>query len=236
MPAKHRTKQYIENGYYHRYNRGVEQRIIFLDKQDHSVFLNYLKEYLLPKDSEELRAQLSSPNTSYKEKDKILKLLRLNNFYEEITLLSYCLMPNHFHFFIKQKNAQSIDKFMRSLCTRYSMYFNRKYKRVGALYQDIYKAVSVETDEQFIYLSKYIHKQALVHKSVQTSSASQGWSLQEEQPSSYSEYLGKRKTEWVHSEEILSYFSKTNPKLSYKAFVEEKDDFSPIQNKRLEED
>lgn len=232
MPARNRIKQYSENGYYHIYNRGVEKRLIFLDKQDYAVFSNYLKEYLLPKNEKNLREQLSNSETSYREKDKILKLLRLNNFYGEIILLSYCLMPNHFHFFIKQKSPISIDKFMQSLATRYTMYFNRKYKRVGFLYQDTYKAVLIETEEQFLYLSKYIHKQTLVHQL----SRSQGRTLRGwEQPSSYPEYLGKRKTEWVHPEEVLSYFSKTNPKLSYKAFVEEKDDFSVIQNKMLED-
>lgn len=230
MPAKNRTKLYLEDGYYHIYNRGVEKRSIFLDEQDYAVYLSYLKNYLIPKDEKGLSDKLSNPNTSYKEKDKILKLLRLNNFYGEIALLAYCLMPNHFHFFIKQKSASSIDRFMNSLCTRYSMYFNKKYKRVGALYQGVYKAVTVDHDEQFIYLSKYIHKQALIHSASQ-GQALQGW----EQPSSYPEYLGKRKTEWVHPEEVLAYFSKTNPKLSYKAFVEENDDFSAIQNEILEE-
>ena len=238
MPARNRTKQYVENSYYHIYNRGVEKRVIFLDSQDHAVFFNYLKEYLLPKDEKGLREQLSNPNIGYREKDKILKLLRLNNFCDEITLLAYCLMPNHFHFFIKQKNALSIDKFMQSLCTRYTMYFNRKHKRVGFLYQDTYKAVLMETDEQFIYLSKYIHKQALIHKSSTENSQgenSQGRTLQGwEQPSSYPEYLGKKETGWVHPEEVLSYFSKTNPKLTYKAFVEEKDYFSVIEDKILE--
>lgn len=229
MPARNSIKQYAENGYYHLYNRGVEKRLIFLDQQDYLVFLNYLKEYLLPKDEKGLRDQLSNSNTSYKEKDKILKLLRLNNFYEEIILLAYCLMPNHFHFFIKQKSPQSIDKFMQSLSTRYIMYFNRKYNRVGSLFQGVYKAVLVTHHEQFIYLSKYIHKQAL---------RSQGETLQgwQDQPSSYPEYLGKRETEWVHPEEVLSYFSKTNPRLSYQAFVEEiEDDFTIIQDTLLED-
>lgn len=232
MPARNRIKQYVENSYYHLYNRGVEKRLIFLDQQDYAVFLNYLKEYLLPKDEENLRKQLSVPDTSYKEKDKILKLLRLNNFADEIIFLAYCLMPNHFHFFIKQKSPFSIDKFMQSLATRYTMYFNRKYKRVGFLYQDTYKAVLIETEEQFIYLSKYIHKQGRLHNSALQGRTLQIW----DQPSSYPEYLGKRKTEWVHPEEILSYFSKTNPSLSYKSFVEGKDDYSIIQNKILEED
>lgn len=190
---------------------------------------NRIKQYLLPKDEEDLRKQLSSPDINYQEKDKILKLIRLNNFADEVTLLAYCLMPNHFHLFIKQKNSQSIDKFMNSLCTRYTMYFNKKYRRVGSLYQGVYKAVIIEREDQFVYLSKYIHKQAIIHSSLQ-GQALQGWN----QPCSYSEYLGNRKTEWIHPEEILSYFSKNNPKLSYKSFVEESDDFSLIQKKLLE--
>ncbi|OGE19695.1 hypothetical protein A3J19_05610 [Candidatus Daviesbacteria bacterium RIFCSPLOWO2_02_FULL_41_8] len=237
MPARNRIKQYLENGYYHIYNRGVERRLVFLDQQDYSVFLRYLKEYLLPKDEEDLRKQLSSPNNTYKERDKILKLSRLNNFSNEITLLAYALMPNHFHFFIKQKSSTSIDKFMQSLGTRYTMYFNRKYKRVGFLYQDTYKAVLIENEQQLIYLTKYIHKQISIHHSNTSSVALQGRTLQGwGQASSYPEYLGKRKTDWVYPEEVLSYFSKTNPKLTYKAFVEESDDFSVVQRKILEED
>lgn len=229
MPARNSIKQYLENGYYHIYNRGVEKRLIFLDQQDYSVLLNYLKEYLLPKDEKSLREQLSSPTTTYREKDKILRILRLNNFADEITLLAYCLMPNHFHFFVKQKSAQSIDSFMQSLGIRYTMYFNRKYKRVGSFFQAVYKAVLVSHDEQFVYLSKYIHKQALASKD----ETLQGW---REQPSSYPEYLRKRKTEWVHPEELLSYFSETNPKFSYKSFVEEKeDDYTTIQNVIIDE-
>lgn len=209
-------KLYVESGYYHIYNRGVEKRLIFQDKQDYFVLLLYLMDYLSPKDEKTLHNKLSDPNVSYREKDKILKLLRLNNFFDEITLLAYCLMPNHFHFFIKQKNSDSIDKFMNSLATRYTIYFNKKYKRVGALCQGVYKAVLIETEQQFIYLSKYIHKQALEIKSKDCPDG---------QPSSFEEYTGKRKTEWVHPEEVLSYFSKTNPSLSYEAFVKEKDDF-----------
>lgn len=211
MPAKNSRKLYYENGYYHLYNRGVEKRKIFLDQQDYGVFLSYLKEYLLSKDEKGLSEKLADPNTSAVERNKILKILQMNNFADEITLLAYCLMPNHFHFFLKQKSAGSIDKFMNSLGTRYTMYFNRKYDRVGSLYQGVYKAVSVVNESQFIYLSKYIHKQAL---------ALQGEVLQA-QPSSFQEYLGKRRTEWVNPNEVLSYFSKTNPGFSYESFVME---------------
>jgi len=225
MPAKNRIKLYVENGYYHIYNRGVEKRKIFLDEQDYAVFLSYLKNYLLPKNEKDLTEKLLDSNITYKNRDKILKLLRLNNFYNEISLLAYSLMPNHFHFFIKQNNVMSIDKFMQSLITRYVVYFNRKYNRVGSLFQGVYKAVLIENNSQFIYLTKYIHKQAVIHK---------GQTLRgKEYPSSYPEYLNLRKTEWINSQEVLSFFSE-NHNLTYETFVNDLDDFSVIQEKTLE--
>jgi len=225
MPARNSVKEYIANGYYHIYNRGVEKRLIFQDQQDYSVFLGYLKEYLTPKNEKGLRMRLSYPDISSKEKDRILKFLRMNNFADEITLLAYCLMPNHFHLFIKQKSANSIDKFMQSLCTRYTMYFNRKYKRVGSLFQGVYKAVHIISEKQFLHLSRYIHRQAL---------ASQGETL-EDQPCSYPEYLSKRRTEWIKPDEILNYFSTSNPSLSYESFVKEGEDTGYIKNIKIEE-
>lgn len=220
MPSKNSTKIYIENGYYHIYNRGVEKRKIFLDQQDYSVFLSYLKEYLMPKNEKELNERLSDPNTSYKERDKILRVLRLNNFSQEIILLSYCLMPNHFHFFVKQKSINSIDKFMNSLATRYTMYFNRKYKRVGSLYQDVYKAVLINNERQFLHLSRYIHKQALNLKN---------------QPCSYPEYVGLRQTLWVKPDEVLAYFSNINPSLSYQNFVMQPEEIDKLEDLTLED-
>lgn len=221
MPAKNSKKTYIENGYYHIYNRGVEKRLIFLDQQDYAVFLSYLKEYLLPKNEKELYERLADPNISSKEKDKALKLLHLNNFSQEITLLAYCLMPNHFHFFVKQKKHSSIDSFLQSLCTRYVLYFNKKYKRVGYLFQGVYKAVLVTTEGHFLHLSRYIHKQALRLIN---------------QPCSYPEYAGQRKTLWIHPEEILTFFSKENSALSYENFIAESEDPYILKDLTLEED
>lgn len=226
MPARNSRKQYLSDGYYHIYNRGVEKRTIFLDQQDYGVFLSYLKQYLLVKETKLLYEQLANPTVAWIEKDKVLKLLRLNNFADEITLLAYCLMPNHFHFLVKQKSAETIDLFMNSLGTRYTMYFNKKYKRVGKLYQGVYKAVLVSSDEQLLHLSRYIHQQSFLL---------QGVALQKLQPSSYLEYLGKRKTDWVKPGEILAFFSKKNANLSYKAFIEEKEDLSFINNVIFEE-
>ncbi len=213
MPSKNEVKIYIENGYYHIYNRGVEKRNIFEDEEDYHVFLSYLKAYLLPKNTKELQERLIDPNTSYKEKDKIIKLLRLNNFADEITLLAYALAPNHYHLLIKQKSPYAIDRFLNSLITRYSVYFNKKYKRVGPLFQGVYKAVLIETDEQLLHLTRYIH----LHSFKNTEGC----------PSSYQNYLGLTSQEWVKPQEILSFFKtaqRTSLKediLSYQSFVED---------------
>ncbi|MBF8250286.1 MAG: Tnp protein [Candidatus Levybacteria bacterium] len=248
MPAKNSIKQYLENGYYHIYNRGVEKRIIFLDQQDYAVFLSYLKEYLLPKKEKELHDRLADPQISSTERNKIIIRLKLNNFSGEITLLAYCLMPNHFHFFIKQKSVGAIDSFMNSLATRYTMYFNRKYKRVGHLYQGVYKAVLIVSEPQFLHLSRYIHRQALAspgsvrHLASQAfgseavAQARRGEVLREKQPCSYPEYLGQRKTKWIHPEEILAYFDKENSNLSYENFVKQNDEGRLLQKLTLEED
>lgn len=226
MPSKNVTKIYLQNSYYHIYNRGVEKRLLFEDQQDYSVFLSYLKEYLLPKDKDILMQLLADPKTPRNEKQKVLKLLRLNNFHNRITLVAYCLMPNHFHLLIRQKDELAIDHFMNSLCTRYTMYFNRKYKRVGRLYQDVYKAVIIENESYLLHLSRYIHKQAIV----------QGDPLNSlNQPSSLQDYLGIKKTAWVKPDEILGYFSKSNPAKDYYSFILQDEVIELLSNLILED-
>ncbi len=217
MPAKNAIKEFVADSYYHIYNRGVEKRIIFQDEQDYTVFLSYLKTYLTKKDVSALRAVLADPEASWRKKDQALKQLRLNNFFDTITLISYCLMPNHFHFLIKQTEGTAIDRFMQSLFTRYTMYFNKKYHRVGPLFQGVYKAVRVETDEQLLHLSRYIHRNP-------ASLASQGESLRSYSLSSYPQFLGLVDAPWVKPDAILDFFRRDKRKArgGYENFVEGK--------------
>ncbi|MCX6791992.1 MAG: transposase, partial [Candidatus Gottesmanbacteria bacterium] len=115
-----------------------------------------------------LSTQATDPSVSWRERDQAIRLLRMNNFYGTIRLLSYCLMPNHFHMVVWQKHGPGIDEFMNSLWTRYTMYFNRKYRRVGTLFQSVYKAVAVTTDAQLLHLTRYIHQNPIAHRKLQT--------------------------------------------------------------------
>lgn len=227
MAAKNSRKVYLANGFYHIYNRGVEKRTIFADDQDLNVFLKYLTEYLEPKNESELLKNLSDESLSWMEKDKILRKLRLNNFNREIDLLAFCLMPNHFHFLIKQNKEDAIDRFCNSLLTRYATYFNKKHKRVGKLFQDVYKAVLIETEAQLLHLSRYIHRNPL-----KLGEESEKW---QNEYSSLSNYLGKNVFAWVKPDFVVSYFSKSSLGNSYLAFVTETDDLGYLKNFIIED-
>jgi len=74
-----------------------------------------------------------------------------------IEVVAYCLMPNHFHLLLKQKKEVGIATYVANFVNAYTKYFNTKYQRTGPLFQGIFKAVYVETDEQLIHLTRYIH-------------------------------------------------------------------------------
>ncbi len=219
MPAKNRIKTYVSDSYYHIYNRGVEKRIIFQDEKDYVVFLSCLKLYLNPPKPLDRRFSLTLQGPSPTDRDiQVYAPCRQpNNHYGKIELVAYCLMPNHFHLCIKQTDRRAIDHFMRSLATKYAMYFNKKYERVGSLFQGRYKAVLIESEEQFTYLTKYIHRNPLKLATYKDRPRQ----LDSYPYSSYPNYLGTRHQTWVNPTNILAYFSTTSPHNSYQNFVEE---------------
>ena len=210
MPGKNTVKVYIKEGFYHIYNRGVEKRTIFENDQDYKVFLKYLKEYLLPpQEAQKLKKTVTLKGGSFKGIPRQLK-----NYYQKIDLLAFCLMPNHFHLLVKQHTENAIEKFMRSLATRYSLYFNKKYDRVGSLFQGHYKASLITKEPYLLHLTRYIHLNPLEYNDEIKNAYS-----------SYADYLGLRNTTWIKPDTILAFFNnKTLPEVnkinSYKNFVE----------------
>lgn len=201
MPSKYSLKTYLENGIYHVYNRGVEKRKIFDDEQDFKVFLHYLKRYLT-------------------EPDKKINFRWKMELNQKIKLLAYCLMDNHFHLLLQQVPKEAMTTFVRCHTNAYTRYYNQKYKRVGPLFQGKFKAVLVDRDNYLLHLSRYIHLNPLGHK--ETFTRSDLVKLENYSYSSYSDYIGKRKTAWVNTAIILDYFKSNKGKRhSYKDFVED---------------
>lgn len=225
MPQKNSRKEYGSGSCYHIYNRGVEKREIFLDEQDYKVFLGYMKFYLEKPVLQGLALQGAGGKTV--SPSKVLK-----NYHDQIELLAYCLMPNHFHFLIKQSTDRGIAEFMQSLVLKYVMYFNKKYKRVGGLFQGRYKTVLIDNEDQFVYISKYIHRNPIDILPAGPGPAG----LAEYEYSSYGNYLGLFRQSWVGTEGILSFFSKIDSRKTYQAFVEETGDISRVYYQMIDLD
>ncbi len=139
MPSRNREKIYLPDGYYHIYNRGINKRVIFKDPDDYAVFLNLLKRYL----------------DSQPSKDKQGR--EYESLYGRLDLLAFCLMPNHLHLLVYQRDSKAMTRLMRSVCTAYSSYFNKKYQRMGPLFQERFKASLVNSDKYLHHISRYIH-------------------------------------------------------------------------------
>lgn len=207
MPSKNIVKTYVEDGYYHIYNRGIEKRKIFLDDQDCKTFLDYIKLYLSP--IEELKSQNQVGFRLY----RFIPL----NLSSEVELIAFALMPNHIHLLVKQNTKDGMVKFMHRLATSYVMYFNKKYDRIGSLFQNRYKAVLIESEPYLLHLSRYIHLNP-VKLNLQR--------VNFRDYSSYPYYLIQKEASWVKPSEILNYFQsaqmkKPNDIFSYQSFVED---------------
>ena len=206
MPAKHSIKVYKENGIYHVYNRGVNKDVIFKDDRDYRYFLHLIKLYLTEPESEG-----DGQKTSRGE-----SVIQRGRFQQEIEILAYALMPNHLHLLLKQAGLKSASEFMRSLLTNYSIYFNKRYGRLGPLYQGRFKAILVEDDDYLLHLSRYIHLNPRCRGT---------HPLTRREYTSYEDYLGERKTAWVNTGLILDYFKSGDNSFShfasYKAFIED---------------
>lgn len=120
----------------------------------------------------------------------------------------YSLVPNHVHFMMRQLAEKGIEKFMQRIGTGYTMYFNKKYNRTGALFQGTFKAARVRSGN-FLYLSAYVNCNTEVHGIAKA----ENWRW-----SSFSDYLGKTKYGLCNKKIIMKEFERSG---DYKKFVKE---------------
>jgi putative transposase len=140
MPARNVVRIYGNDTYYHIYNRGVNKRKIFIDDQDYATFLGLFKRYL------DAKPEVGSQRREY---------AWLVN---DVEIVAFCLMPNHFHLLIYQVETNAITKLLRAICSSYVTYFNQKYNRVGVLFQGNFKAIKIIDENYLMYLTRYIHR------------------------------------------------------------------------------
>jgi len=208
MPSKYVVREFAENEYYHVFNRGIEKRKIFLDEQDYNVFLYYLFVYTALQED------------VFRKYPALPLRLQGKNLSEEIEIIAFCLMPNHFHFLIKQNSKDGISKLLKQLLNAYTLYFNNKYKRVGPLMQGRFKAAIVKDDNLLIHLTRYIHLNP-VASSLVNNPKEYKWS-------SFQNYLGAYSEIKCMREVVLSSFPSVK---EYERFVLDQVDYLKELNK-----
>jgi putative transposase len=135
----------VEGEYYHIYNRGNSKQKIFYDNEDYFRFMSLL--YACNSINGFRIFTLSKKESPYDfERSKRL-----------VSIGAYCVMPNHFHILITQTQENGISKFLQKVSTAYSMYYNKKYKRTGGLFEGKFKSEHVNNDQYLKYLFSYIH-------------------------------------------------------------------------------
>lgn len=132
----------------------------------------------------------------------------------------WVLMPNHFHLLIRT-STRPLSDLMRKLMTGYALYFNKKHRRSGYLYQGRYKSILCQEETYLLELIRYIHLNPLRAKILSDIRA-----LQHYQWSGHAVLLGKRKATWQATGEILERFGKSKAEAirHYEDFVAEGED------------
>ncbi len=204
-------KGFTEGECYHVYNRGVGKMDIFLCEEDFNFFISRLRENLFPSIS------MNKSAGGYRR-----ELLPFDSY----SLIAYCLMPNHFHLLIRQNKELPISKLLSKIGTSYSKYFNKKYIRVGSLFQDQFKAVHIENNEQLLWVTTYIHQNPKVAKLVST--------LDDYPFSSYLDYVGMRKGTLCSKELILNQFN--NETEHYRSCVENSTEEAVFTDLRIDDE
>ncbi|OGD92713.1 hypothetical protein A2697_04085 [Candidatus Curtissbacteria bacterium RIFCSPHIGHO2_01_FULL_41_44] len=142
----------ISGEIYHVFNRSIAKQPIFLSQKDYSRAIDVINFYRYQKPP----LRFSHFNRLTPELKKGF-LENLANKEQLVEILAFCIMPNHVHFLLKQLQENSISKFMNNFQHSYSKYFNTKNERLGSLFQAMFKAVRIETEEQLLHVSRYIH-------------------------------------------------------------------------------
>jgi|SRR3989344_5670902 len=187
-------KQFTSGVIVHIFNRGNNKEKIFFDEQDYKAFLFRLGLALGFEERELVEDKLLSMPYS--------RIRITDTDKNDFKLHSFCLMPNHFHLIIEQINNTSVSKLISKTCTSYAKYLNKKYQRVGHVFQDQFKSVLIESDGQLMWTSAYIHMNA-VKDGIVKDPREYKWS-------SYRDFIGERDLLIMHVGFLKSIFGPNN--------------------------
>jgi len=179
-----RDVQLCEGEFYHVYNRGNNRQRVFYERENYLFFLRQLWEYVVP----------------------------------TVDFVAYCLMPTHYHLLVwvkqtsgvlKTPEVSAVSRAMQRFSIFYTKAMNKRYDRVGGLFQGAFRAEHVADNRYLVHLSRYIHLNPVSAGLVEHA---EDWEF-----SSYREYLGLRAGQLPRPESVLCEFESAQ---AYREFVE----------------
>lgn len=207
-----RKFKFVQNAYYHFCNRSNDEGPIFLDERDYARFLFFILYYQAPLPLHNIGRQTSyfSKYSKFNISEEIITQIIAQR---KVELNAFTIMPNHFHILAQEKTdaGKGIPWYFQRIETGYAKYFNAKYKKRGHLFQGRFRAIPVETDEQLLYLSAYIHRNPRDLKKWEGNEAQYPWS-------SYQDCVGENRWKGLLVPNI--FLDQFSTKKSYSNFVD----------------
>ncbi|OGK14727.1 hypothetical protein A3C98_03410 [Candidatus Roizmanbacteria bacterium RIFCSPHIGHO2_02_FULL_37_15] len=203
-----RNHTLLTNSIYHIYNKTIEQKRVFDDPKICQKFLDILIYY---RSSQSILRFSNFQNLTVDLKSYYqIKIFDRRTY--RVSILSYCLMPTHFHLLIKQKQENGISFFISQTLNSFTRYHNIINKRLGPIFLHPFKSKYIQTEEQLKHVSRYIHlnpySSEIVEKVI---------NLEHYPWSSFGTYLYQKNDTVSETEIILSLFN--NSRTRYKRFV-----------------
>ncbi len=182
--------------------------MIFLDQDDVNRFFQSMDEFNVVEPIGSIYENSFIKNQLGSETPKLKKNKLVN-------IIAYCLNPNHFHLILEQVVDGGISNFMKRLGGGYTNYFNEKEKRSGSLFQGVFKAAYIDSNEYLLYVSAYVNLNDRVH---QLGNESSKLSKLVKSKSSWDEYVEKDSRESFCKKDII--LGQFKNKKEYKKFAQ----------------
>jgi len=166
------------------------------------------------------------------DKGKVIQLLHAKKIKAEYLIYAYCIMSNHMHLVVKEGN-ESISEAIKKVATAYAYYFNKKYRRVGHVFQDRFKSECIEDERYLLAAIRYVHQNPV--KAGLCKAENYKWS-------SYKVYVkgANRYGALPETGEILSFFSNERQQAiaHFKEFIGqvEEREFLDIEDEQMDEE
>lgn len=201
---------FATNELYHIYNRSIAKEQIFRTLFHFHHFSQTINYYRFPQS-----LRLSEFNKLSSEAKKAY-LFTVEKKISLVEIYAFAFMPNHYHFLLKQLVENGIKQFISVIQNSYAKYFNKRHERNGSLFQSPFEGRWIQTDEQFMHVSRYIHLNPVTSYKITINELSSC------PYTSFADYAGLQKTPWLNTHFLSQMFPK---KEKYRKFVEDQVDY-----------